>query len=153
MLYIKWSFLTTGRLPKKSSCEGPDIFLRLETDLNFSRPQFLEIKVQIKRQRVLISKYWKFMQLKSYNLQYHSLGGWVIWIISLTKRLIFQIIFFFHHFLQNSLQKLFQLFFIQASNPLFYFQFIKIILWQSDAWSIRRSTQQPRRPFNLQPLF
>ena len=30
-------------------CAGPEIFLRFETDLNFSRPWFIEIKVQIKR--------------------------------------------------------------------------------------------------------
>ena len=33
---------------KKFSCAGPEIFLRFETDLNFSRPWFSEIKVQIK---------------------------------------------------------------------------------------------------------
>ena len=33
---------------KKFRCAGPEIFLRFETDLNFSRPWFLEIKVQIK---------------------------------------------------------------------------------------------------------
>ena len=32
---------------------------------------------------------------------------------------------------------------VQASNPLFYFQSIKIILGPSDAWLMRRSTQQP----------
>ena len=32
---------------------------------------------------------------------------------------------------------------VQASNPLFYFQSIKIILGPSDAWSMRRSTQRP----------
>ncbi len=34
---------------KKFRCAGPEIFLRFETDLDFSRPRFLEIKVQIKR--------------------------------------------------------------------------------------------------------
>ena len=33
---------------KKFRCAGPEIFLRFETDLNFSRPWFSEIKVQIK---------------------------------------------------------------------------------------------------------
>ena len=33
---------------KKSRCAGPENFLRFETDLNFSRPWFSEIKVQIK---------------------------------------------------------------------------------------------------------
>ena len=34
---------------KKFRFPGPEIFLRFETDLNFSRPRFSEIKVQIKR--------------------------------------------------------------------------------------------------------
>ena len=33
---------------KKIRCAGPEIFLRFETDLNFSRPWFSEKKVQIK---------------------------------------------------------------------------------------------------------
>ena len=33
---------------KKIRCAGPEIFLRFETDLNFSRPWFSEMKVQIK---------------------------------------------------------------------------------------------------------
>ena len=33
---------------KKFRCAGPEIFLRFETDLNFSRPWFSEMKVQIK---------------------------------------------------------------------------------------------------------
>ena len=33
---------------KKFSSAGPEIFLRFETDLNFSRPSFSEMKVQIK---------------------------------------------------------------------------------------------------------
>ena len=41
------------KLKKKSMCAGPEIFLRFETDLNFSRPWFSEIKVQIKRQTVI----------------------------------------------------------------------------------------------------
>ena len=35
---------------------------------------------------------------------------------------------------------------IQASNSLFYFQSIKIILGPSDAWSMRQSTQRPSDP-------
>ena len=35
-------------MEKKIRCAGPEIFLRFETDLNFSRPRFSEIKVQIK---------------------------------------------------------------------------------------------------------
>ena len=37
---------------KKSRCAGPEIFLKFETDLNFSRPWFSEIKLQIKRPKV-----------------------------------------------------------------------------------------------------
>ena len=40
---------------KKFRCPGPEIFLRFETDLNFSRPWFSEIKVQIKWPRVQLS--------------------------------------------------------------------------------------------------
>ena len=36
------------KLKKKIRCEGTEIFLRFETDLNFSRPSLSEIKVQIK---------------------------------------------------------------------------------------------------------
>ena len=35
---------------KKIRCAGPEFFLRFEVDLNFSRPWFSEIKVQIKWQ-------------------------------------------------------------------------------------------------------
>ena len=38
---------------KKIRCAGPEIFLRFETDLNFSKPWFSEIKVQIKRPIVI----------------------------------------------------------------------------------------------------
>ena len=34
---------------KKFRCAGPEVFLRFESDLNFSRPWFSEIKVQNKR--------------------------------------------------------------------------------------------------------
>ena len=37
---------------KKSRFAGPEFFLRFEADLDFSRPGFLEIKVQIKRPSV-----------------------------------------------------------------------------------------------------
>ena len=36
------------KLKKKFRCAGTEIFLRFEADLNFSRPSFSEIKVQIK---------------------------------------------------------------------------------------------------------
>ena len=38
----------SGLLKKKFMCAGPEIFLRFEADLNFSRPWFSEIKVQNK---------------------------------------------------------------------------------------------------------
>ena len=41
---------------KKFRCAGPEIFLRFETDLNFSRPWFSEMKVQIKWPRVQIKR-------------------------------------------------------------------------------------------------
>ena len=40
---------TVWRLRKKYSFGGPEVFLRIETDLDFSRPWFSKIKVQIKR--------------------------------------------------------------------------------------------------------
>ena len=43
-----------GDLEKKSRFAGPEIFLRFEADLDFSRPGFSEIKVQIKRPMVMI---------------------------------------------------------------------------------------------------
>ena len=47
-------------------------------------------------------------ELKSVNLQYNTLVRWDDGPNeSSTKRLIFQALFFFHHFLQNSLQKSF----------------------------------------------
>ena len=53
----------------------------------------------------LIAKY------KSDNLQYDMLGRWDDGtIVSSTKRLMFQVLFFFHNFLQNSLQKPLQFF-------------------------------------------
>ena len=58
--------------------------------------------------------------LKSDNLQYNTLGRWVSGTNdSATNRLMFQA-FFFHTFLQNSLQQWFQFFF------LFFYNFTKI---------------------------
>ena len=55
----------------------------------------------------LIAKY------KSDNLQYDMLGRWDDGtIVSSTKRLMFQVLFFIHNFLQNSLQKSFQFIFL-----------------------------------------
>ena len=49
---INLAFFLGGDLEKKSRFAGPEIFLRFEADLDFSRPGFLEIKVQIKRPSV-----------------------------------------------------------------------------------------------------
>ena len=48
-LWYKSSFFLGGDLEKKSRFAGPEIFLRFEADLDFSRPWFSEIKVQIKK--------------------------------------------------------------------------------------------------------
>ena len=49
------------------------------------------------------------VDLKSDKLQYNTLGSWVDrMIVSLTKRLMFQVLYFFYNFLQNYLQKSFQ---------------------------------------------
>ena len=53
-LYHKPEKNPGDKLKKKSRCAGPEIFLRLETDLNFSRPRFYEIKVQLKRPTILL---------------------------------------------------------------------------------------------------
>ena len=52
--------------------------------------------------------------MKSYNLQYDALVRWFAGTnVSWTKGPMFQVLFFFHNFMQNYLQKLFQfLFFI-----------------------------------------
>ena len=51
--------------------------------------------------------------LESNNLQYNTLARWLTGTNdSSTKRLMFQVLFLFHNFLQNSLQKLFQFIFI-----------------------------------------
>ena len=49
---LSLAFFLGGDLEKKSRFAGPEIFLRFEADLDFSRPGFLEIKVQIKRPSV-----------------------------------------------------------------------------------------------------
>ena len=50
---------------EKSRCAGHEIFIRFETDLDFSRPWFSEIKVQIKRPHV--------DQAESSHLETHDL--------------------------------------------------------------------------------
>ena len=47
-LYHKPEKKSGDKLKKIFRCAGPEIFLRFETDLDFSRPRFSEIKVQIK---------------------------------------------------------------------------------------------------------
>ena len=76
-------------------------------------------------------------------------------IVSSTMHLMFQV-FFFSQLLVIFLQKSFQFIFFHnftkveiksfegpKSKPLFYFPSIKMMLGPSDAWSIRRLTQQP----------
>ena len=59
--------------------------------------------------------------LKSDNLQYNPLVRWYAGTNdSSTKCLMFQVLFFFHNFLQKSLQKSFQFIF------LFFYNFTKI---------------------------
>jgi hypothetical protein len=68
-----------GDLEKKSRFAGPEIFLRFETDLDFSRPGFSEIKVQIKRPIVLTSlsdfkKIWEiFSNFVPFPLASHNI--------------------------------------------------------------------------------
>ena len=99
--------------------------------------------------------------LKSNNLRYDTLGWWVDWMTKIDQASDVPSIIIFHNFLQDSLQNSFNLSLynftkieiksfkcpwvlrVQASNPLFYFQSIKIILGPSDAWLMRELTKQP----------
>ena len=56
----KPNFFLGGHLEKKSRFAGPKTFLKFETDLNFSRPWFSEIKVQIKRPTAIIRQAPRF---------------------------------------------------------------------------------------------
>ena len=47
--WCKSNFFFRWRPWKKSRFAGPEVYLRFEADLDFSRPWFSEIKVQIKR--------------------------------------------------------------------------------------------------------
>ena len=92
---------------------------------------------------------------ESNNLQYNTLGRWINWtIVSLTICLIFQLLFLFQNFLQNSLQKFFQIFLFfhnftkiksfecPKSKPATHclnFQSIKLI----HTWTIRPLVQHP----------
>merc|ERR1712016_26656 len=92
---------------------------------------------------------------KSVNLQYNTLGRLDDGTNeSSTKRLMFQLLFFFHDFLQNSLQKYFQsicLFLLkntkikgkrfECSKSIKSLK--KIILGTSDAWSTIRLSNRP----------
>ena len=60
---------------KKFRCAGPEIFLRFETDLNFSRPRFSEIKVQIKWPMIINNR-----SLVLYYLYSDPHGIWVAFI-------------------------------------------------------------------------
>ena len=86
------------------------------------------------------------------------MGRWDKQLISQSSHVLSTYDFFFHNFLQNSLQKLFQftLYFFynftkiriqsfegQVSHPLFHFQSIKIILGKSDTWLMRPLTLRP----------
>ena len=58
---------------------------------------------------ILAVLFWTGLVQKSDNLQYNTLVCWVAGMNdSSTNHQVFQVLFFFHNFLQNSLQKLFQ---------------------------------------------
>ena len=94
--------------------------------------------------------------IKSVNLQYDTLGRLYDGTNeSLTKRLMFQALFFFHDFLQNSLQKSFQFIF------LFFHKIIKIKSFEcpksiksiekNNAWNIRLLDDNSLVPSFKQP--
>ena len=58
---------------KKSRCTEHENFLRFEKDLNFSRPWFSEIKVQIKRPSGYSSIKWRLEKLSLIKLPIHYL--------------------------------------------------------------------------------
>ena len=69
---------------KKSRCAGPENFLRSETNLNFTRPWFSKIKVQIKRPKENSSVICRYVDHKK---QYYIFGlininhSYVLWIV------------------------------------------------------------------------
>ena len=72
--------------------------------------------------QIRVSERMSCKQLKSDNLQYNTLGRWVTGTNdSSTKHLMFQVLFFFHNFLQNSLENSFQYIFL-----FFLYKFTKI---------------------------
>ena len=99
--------------------------------------------------------------LKSNNLRYDTLGWWVDWMTKIDQASDVPSIIIFHNFLQDSLQNSFNLSLynftkieiksfkcpwvlrVQASNPLFYFQSIKIIVGPSNTWLMSWLTQGP----------
>ena len=92
------------------------------------------------------------------NQQYNRLVHWADGKNdSSTKRLMFQVLFFFHKILQNSLQKPFQLFFLffykitemkikSFECPKSIRNYEKKILGTSDGWSTSRLSHWPSEP-------
>ena len=96
------------------------------------------------------------IHLKSINLQYNTLGrldnGTNEWS---TKRLMFQVLFFFYDILQNSLKKLFSIYFLiffykitwirikSFECPKSIKSLKKIILGTSGAWSTIHLSNRP----------
>ena len=69
---------------------------------------------------------------------------------SSTKRLMFQVLLFFHNFFQNSFQKSFQFIFLNKNlkkvlSALRNYE-KKIMLGTSDSWSMSRSSHRPSEP-------
>jgi hypothetical protein len=96
---------------------------------------------------------------KSVNLQYNTLGRLDDWTKKpSSKRLMFQLLFFFHDFLQNSLQKFFQfifLFFYKISTKIKIKSFespksIKSIK-KDNPWNIRLLVDDLFVPSSKQP--
>ena len=84
--------------------------------------------------------------LKSDNLQYNTLGRWVDGPNnSSTKRLMFQVSFFFHKILQNSLQKPFQFIF------LFFYKITKMKIKSFECQKYIRNYEK-KNTWNVRPL-
>ena len=94
---------------------------------------------------------------QSVNLQYNALGRLDDGTNeSSTKRLMFQVLLFFHDFLQNSLQKSYQFFFIfwkitkitikSFECPMSIKSIKKIIHGTSDSWSTNFLSHRPSNP-------
>jgi hypothetical protein len=89
--------------------------------------------------------------LKSDSLQYNTLVRWD----ESTRHLMFQVLFFFHNFLQNSLQKLFQinfsLFFYKNENKDFECPNSITNYEKNNAWKIRRLVYESFVPLTQRP--